>query len=108
MQGLRGQGLGTYIDRSYARSSLVPRPLRSRYTFSIYGSPSEAGVIVKLAVFRDLSGDNASSTWLSTRSVWLLTVLSVLMATEHYYPQGQGPASTNENPLDDATIEQGD
>ena len=45
---------------SYARSTL--------YTFSIYGSPSEAGVIVKLAVFRDLSGDNTSSTytWLST------------------------------------------
>ena len=32
--------------------------------FSIYGSPSEAGVIVKLAVFRDLSGDNVSSTYL--------------------------------------------
>ena len=36
---------------------------------------------------------------------------STVVATEDtviHNPQGQGQASTNENPLDDATIEQGD
>ena len=42
---------------SYARPS-VPN------ASSIYGSPSEACVIIEFIVFRGLSGDDASSTYL--------------------------------------------